>query len=155
MEDKLLTKYEVMDYLNISRRHFEKLVTEENLPIIKITQNKRYMRLSDLHRYLNTKMINKPQEKVQESQPDFQWKNIWSKWMRLNEFRFERDIESKIDEFGILSDKIDKVKMELSELSNRWVSKFLSSLSMVLYYCFFLNVFDPLSCLNSSIEVNW
>ena len=62
MEDKLLTKYEVMDYLNISRRHFEKLVTEENLPIIKITQNKRYMRLSDLHRYLNTKMVNKPQE---------------------------------------------------------------------------------------------
>ena len=48
MNDKLLTKYEVMDYLNISRRHFEKLVTEENLPIIKITQNKRYMRLSDL-----------------------------------------------------------------------------------------------------------
>ena len=40
--------------------------------------------------------------------------------MRLNEFRFERDIESKIDEFGILSDKIDKVKMELSELSNRY-----------------------------------
>ena len=31
-----------------------------------------------------------------------------------------RDIESKIDEFGILSDKIDKVKMELSELSNRY-----------------------------------
>ena len=27
MNDKLLTKYEVMDYLNISRRHFEKLVT--------------------------------------------------------------------------------------------------------------------------------
>jgi hypothetical protein len=48
MNDKLLTKYEVMGYLNISRRHFEKLVTEENLPIIKITQNKRYMRLSDL-----------------------------------------------------------------------------------------------------------
>jgi len=40
--------------------------------------------------------------------------------MRLNEFRFENDIESKIDEFGILSDKIDKVKMELSELSNRY-----------------------------------
>jgi septal ring factor EnvC (AmiA/AmiB activator) len=40
--------------------------------------------------------------------------------MRLNEFKFERDIESKIDEFGILSDKIDKVKMELSELSNRY-----------------------------------
>ena len=40
--------------------------------------------------------------------------------MRINEFRFENDIESKIDEFGILSDKIDKVKMELSELSNRY-----------------------------------
>ena len=81
MNDKLLTKYEVMDYLNISRRHFEKLVTEENLPIIKITQNKRYMRLSDLHRYLNTKMVNQPQESEQESQPenDFQWNNIWSK----------------------------------------------------------------------------
>ena len=81
MEDKLLTKYEVMDYLNISRRHFEKLVTEENLPIIKITQNKRYMRLSDLHRYLNTKMVNKPQEKVQEVQleSDFQWKSILEK----------------------------------------------------------------------------
>ena len=80
MEDKLLTKYEVMDYLNISRRHFEKLVSEENLPIIKITQNKRYMRLSDLHRHLNTKMINKPQETTQEVQPesDFQWRNIWN-----------------------------------------------------------------------------
>ena len=79
MEDKLLTKYEVMDFLKISRRHFEKLVSEDNLPIIKITQNKRYMRLSDLHRYLNTKMVNQPQEVNQESQPDFQWKNIWSK----------------------------------------------------------------------------
>ena len=79
MEDKLLTKYEVMDYLNISRRHFEKLVMEENLPIIKITQNKRYMRLSDLNRYLNTKMVNQPQEINQESQPDFQWNNIWGK----------------------------------------------------------------------------
>ena len=74
-----------MDYLNISRRHFEKLVSEENLLIIKITQNKRYMRLSDLYRYLNTKMINKPQETDQESQPerDFQWKNIWSKSLTL------------------------------------------------------------------------
>ena len=79
MEDKLLTKYEVMDYLNISRRHFEKLVTEENLPIIKITQNKRYMRLSDLQRYMNSKMVNQPQEVNQESQPDFQWKSILEK----------------------------------------------------------------------------
>ena len=76
-EDKLMTKQEVMTYLNISRRHFEKLVTEENLPIIKITKNKRYMRLSDLNRYLNTKMLNQPQEVNQESQPDFHWNNIW------------------------------------------------------------------------------
>ena len=80
MNDKLLTKYEVMDYLNISRRHFEKLVTEGNLPIIKITQNKRYMRLSDLHMYLNTKMINTPKGISQSSEPDeFKWKNIWGK----------------------------------------------------------------------------
>ena len=79
-EDKLLTKYEVMYYLNISRRHFEKLVTEENLPIIKITQNKRYMRLSDLNRYLNTKMVNQPQEITQEVEPkEFKWNNIWEK----------------------------------------------------------------------------
>ena len=70
MEDKLLTKYEVMDYLNISRRHFEKLVTEENLPIIKITQNKRYMRLSDLNRYLNTKMVINLRRPLRKSQPE-------------------------------------------------------------------------------------
>jgi hypothetical protein len=40
--------------------------------------------------------------------------------MRINEFRFENDLETKIDEFGILSDKIDRVKKELSELSNRY-----------------------------------
>jgi len=39
------------------------------------------MRLSDLNRYLNTKMVNQPEETNQESQPenDFQWNNIWSK----------------------------------------------------------------------------
>ena len=51
----------------------------DNLPIIKITKNKRYMRLSDLNRYLNTKRVNQPQEITQELQPDFQWNNIWSK----------------------------------------------------------------------------
>lgn len=40
--------------------------------------------------------------------------------MRLNEFRFENNVETQIDEFGILSDKIDKVKKELSELSKRY-----------------------------------
>lgn len=79
MNDKLLTKYEVMEYLNISRRHFEKLVSEGDLPIIKITENKRYMRGSDLNQYLNTKMINKPQETLQDVEPDndLQWKPIF------------------------------------------------------------------------------
>jgi len=40
--------------------------------------------------------------------------------IQLNEFRFENNVESQIDEFGILSDKIDKVKLELSELSKRY-----------------------------------
>ena len=37
------------------------------------------MRLSDLHRYLNTKMVNQPQETNQESTPKepFEWKRIW------------------------------------------------------------------------------
>ena len=37
------------------------------------------MRLSDLNRYLNTKMINNPQEITQESTPKepFEWKRIW------------------------------------------------------------------------------
>ena len=79
MNDKLLTKYEVMEYLNISRRHFEKLVSEDDLPIIKITENKRYMRGSDLNQYLNTKMINKPQKTLKEVEPDndLQWKPIF------------------------------------------------------------------------------
>lgn len=47
--------------------------------------------------------------------------------MRINEFRFENDIESKIDEFGILSDKIDEEKMELSELSNHTIKGKLTS----------------------------
>ena len=78
-EDKLLTKYEVMDYLNISRRHFEKLVKEKELPMIQITPYKRYVRSSHLNRYIDERTINQPQEVNQESQPDFQWNNIWSK----------------------------------------------------------------------------
>ena len=35
------------------------------------------------------------------------------KEITLWEFRLETPIEKKIDEFGILSDKIDKVKSEL------------------------------------------
>ena len=34
MNDRLLTKYEVMETLKISRKHFEKLVKEKELPMI-------------------------------------------------------------------------------------------------------------------------
>ena len=79
MEDRLLTKYEVMSFLNISRRHFELLVKEKELPMIQITPYKRYVRSSHLNRYIDERTINQPQEVNQESQPDFQWNNIWSK----------------------------------------------------------------------------
>ena len=79
MEDRLLTKYEVMEYLSISRKMFEKLVQEKELPMIQITPYKRYVRSSHLNRYIDERTINQPQEVNQESQPDFQWSNIWSK----------------------------------------------------------------------------
>jgi len=81
MEDRLLTKYEVMEYLSISRKMFEKLVQEKELPMIQITPYKRYVRSSHLNRYIDERTINQPQETTQESQPenDFQWNNIWGK----------------------------------------------------------------------------
>jgi hypothetical protein len=81
MEDRLLTKYEVMEYLSISRKMFEKLVQEKELPMIQITPYKRYVRSSHLNRYIDERTINQPQEINQESQPenDFQWKSILEK----------------------------------------------------------------------------
>ena len=80
MNDRLLTKYEVMETLKISRKHFEKLVKEKELPMIQITPYKRYVRSSHLNRYIDERTINKPQEITQESETDnFKWKNIWGK----------------------------------------------------------------------------
>lgn len=82
MKDKLLTKQEVLKYLNISRRTFENLVKEHNLPVIKITPYKRYVRLSHLDEYLDSRTKNKPQETTSEpttSPPEFKWKRIWGK----------------------------------------------------------------------------
>jgi predicted nucleic acid-binding Zn-ribbon protein len=42
------------------------------------------------------------------------------KEINLWEFRLETDIQIKIDEFGKLSDKIDRVKSELETLSERY-----------------------------------
>ena len=82
MKDRLLTKYEVMGTLKISRKHFEKLVKENELPMIQITPYKRYVRSSHLNRYIDERTINKPQEITQESEIDnFKWKNIWWKKM--------------------------------------------------------------------------
>ena len=66
MNDRLLTKYEVMETLKISRKHFEKLVKEKELPMIQITPYKRYVRSSHLNRYIDERTINKPQEITQE-----------------------------------------------------------------------------------------
>ena len=66
MNDRLLTKYEVMETLKISRKHFEKLVKEKELPMIQITPYKRYVRSSHLNRYIDERTINKPQEITQK-----------------------------------------------------------------------------------------
>ena len=80
MNDRLLTKYEVMETLKISRKHFEKLAKEKELPMIQITPYKRYVRSSHLNQYIDERTINKPQEITQESEKDdFKWKNIWGK----------------------------------------------------------------------------
>ena len=42
------------------------------------------------------------------------------KEINLWEFRLDTPIEKKIDEFGILSDRIDMVKSELEEMINRY-----------------------------------
>ena len=82
MNDRLLTKYEVMESLKISRKHFEKLVKEKELPMIQITPYKRYVRSSHPNRYIDERTTNKPQEITKESETDdFKWKNIWWKKM--------------------------------------------------------------------------
>ena len=46
--------------------------------------------------------------------------NNMGKEITLWEFRLDTPIEKKIDEFGILSDRIDMVKSELEEMMNRY-----------------------------------
>lgn len=53
MNDRLLTKYEVMETLKIIRKHFEKLVKEKELSMIQITPYKRYVRSSHLNQYID------------------------------------------------------------------------------------------------------
>lgn len=76
--DRLIPKQEVMTYLNISRKTFERFVKDYGLPMIKLGY-KRYIRENDLNDFLNNYTINKVDNTVEVSEPseEFEWKKIW------------------------------------------------------------------------------
>ena len=76
--DRLIPKQEVMTYLNISRKTFERFVKDYGLPMIKLGY-KRYIRENDLNDFLNNHTINKVENTVEVSEPseEFEWKKIW------------------------------------------------------------------------------
>ena len=78
--DRLIPKQEVMTYLNISRKTFERFVKDYGLPMIKLGY-KRYIRENDLNDFLNNYTINKVENTVEVSEPseEFEWKKIWDK----------------------------------------------------------------------------
>jgi len=78
--DRLIPKQEVMTYLNISRKTFERFVKVYGLPMIKLGY-KRYIRENDLNDFLNNHTINKVENTVEVSEPseEFEWKKIWDK----------------------------------------------------------------------------
>ena len=77
MENQLLTKYQVMEHLSITRKKFEELVKDEGLPCIRIGSYKRYVRSSHLNEWLNTKTLNLPLEVTETTSDEFEWKKIW------------------------------------------------------------------------------
>ena len=76
--DRLIPKQEVMTYLNISRKTFERFVKDYGLPMIKLGY-KRYIRENDLNDFLNNHTIDKVENTVEVSEPseEFEWKKIW------------------------------------------------------------------------------
>ena len=76
--DRLIPKQEVMTYLNISRKTFERFVKDYGLPMIKLGY-KRYIRENDLNDFLHNHTINKVENTVEVSEPseEFEWKQIW------------------------------------------------------------------------------
>ena len=76
--DRLIPKQEVMTYLNISRKTFERFVKDYGLHMIKLGY-KRYIRENDLNDFLNNYTINKVENTVEVSEPseEFEWKKIW------------------------------------------------------------------------------
>jgi len=77
--DRLIPKQEVMTYLNISRKTFERFVKDYGLPMIKLGY-KRYIRENDLNDFLNNYTINKVENTVEVSEPseEFEWNDIWN-----------------------------------------------------------------------------
>ena len=77
--DRLTPKQEVMTYLNISRKTFERFVKDYGLPMIKLGY-KRYIRENDLNDFLNNYTINKVENTVEVSEPseEFEWNDIWN-----------------------------------------------------------------------------
>ena len=78
--DRLIPKQEVMTYLNISRKTFERFVKDYGLPMIKLGY-KRYIRENDLNDFLNKHTVNQVENTVEVSEPSehFEWKKIWDK----------------------------------------------------------------------------
>ena len=72
-----MTKYEVMNQLQITRKKFEELVKNDGLPCIRIGSYKRYVRLSHLNEWLDRKTLNLPSEVTEIVEDEFEWKKIW------------------------------------------------------------------------------
>lgn len=72
-----MTKYEVMNQLQITRKKFEELVKNDGLPCIRIGSYKRYVRLSHLNEWLDKKTLNYPVLITNETmEEEFKWKKI-------------------------------------------------------------------------------
>ena len=55
-EEKLLTKKQTAEYLNISLGTLEKLMREKKLPYVKL-ERKVLFRLSDINKFINDRLI--------------------------------------------------------------------------------------------------
>ena len=75
MDDRLMTKGEVLKHLQITRGKFEELVKEDGLPCIRVGSYKRYVRLSHLNEWLDRKTLNLPSEVLETSTDEFEWKH--------------------------------------------------------------------------------
>ena len=58
MKDRLIPKSQVIEILGCTRKYFEGLVSKGELPMIKISEYKRYVRKSDLLKWEETCRIN-------------------------------------------------------------------------------------------------